>query len=98
MVASSESKVVEAAFSVNGFSFAGRSQSQGMLFVRLRDWSVREDPELKVQALMQRLARHFASSQQAMVVPVNPPPIQDLGPVNRDQHGRVAVLRDADGG
>ena len=36
-----EARVVDSAFQVNGFNFAGRGQNQGLLFVRFKDWSER---------------------------------------------------------
>jgi hydrophobe/amphiphile efflux-1 (HAE1) family protein len=74
-----ESAMVDATFTVNGYNFTGRGQNQGQLFVRLKDWSARTSPNLSVQALSDRINRHFASYQQAVVTPINPPPIRGLG-------------------
>jgi multidrug efflux pump len=74
-----EAAMVDAAFEVNGFSFAGRGQTQGLLFVHLKDWRERKGANLRVQALMGRLARRFAAFKDAAVIPINPPPIQGLG-------------------
>jgi hydrophobe/amphiphile efflux-1 (HAE1) family protein len=74
-----ESGIVDATFEVNGFNFAGRGQNQGFLFVHFRDFSVRTSPELKVQALTRRISQHFASYKAAVIVPINPPPIRELG-------------------
>jgi multidrug efflux pump len=49
------------------------------LFVRLKDWSARTSPDLSVKALTDRINKHFASYQQAVVTPINPPPIRGLG-------------------
>ena len=37
-----ETAAVDATFEINGLNFAGRGQSQGMVFVRFKDWSVRK--------------------------------------------------------
>jgi hydrophobe/amphiphile efflux-1 (HAE1) family protein len=74
-----ESRMVAATFEVNGNNFAGRGESQGLVFVRLKDWSQRSSPDLSAQALIGRLSRHFASYEDASIVPFNPPPIQGLG-------------------
>ena len=74
-----EAAAVEATFQINGFNFAGRSQSLGMVFVRFKDWAQRTSPDLTAQAVLARTAKHFASYQQALVVPVNPPAIPALG-------------------
>ena len=74
-----EADAVEAAFEINGLNFAGRGQTQGMVFVRFKDWSVRTRTELKAQAVLARTAKHFASYQNAVIVPVNAPTIPALG-------------------
>ena len=74
-----ESRMVEGVFAVAGFNYAGRGQTQGLLFVRLKDWSERKAANLKVQALVRRLSGHFASYKDAVIIPINPPPIPALG-------------------
>jgi multidrug efflux pump len=74
-----EAGAVQAAFEVTGLNFAGRGQNQGLVFVRFKDWSARTRAELKVQAVLARTARHFASYQDAVIVPINPPSIPALG-------------------
>ena len=74
-----ESRMVDAVFQINGNNFAGRGQNQGMLFVHFRDWSQRTRADLSVQALMKRVSAHFASYGTAVIIPVNPPPIRELG-------------------
>jgi hydrophobe/amphiphile efflux-1 (HAE1) family protein len=74
-----ESASVDAAFIVNGNNFAGRGQTQGMVFVHLKDWSQRTAADQSVQALIARTAKHFATYQDATITPVNPPPIRGLG-------------------
>ena len=74
-----ENKAVDGALEITGFTFAGRGQNSGLLFVRLKDWSLRRSNELKVQALIKRLSEHFAAYKDALVIPINPPPIPELG-------------------
>ncbi len=74
-----EAKMVDATFIVNGLNYAGRGQSQGQVFVRLKDWSQRAAPDLSAKALISRISEHFAAYKDATVIPVNPPPIQGLG-------------------
>jgi len=74
-----ENKMVAATFMVNGFNFAGRGQNQGQLFVQLKDWSQRASPDLSVHALIDRVSKNFGSYQDAVVTPINPPPIRGLG-------------------
>ena len=74
-----EADAVQAAFEVTGLNFAGRGQTQGMVFVRFKDWSQRTRADLTVQSVLARTARHFASYPDAVIVPVNPPSIPALG-------------------
>jgi multidrug efflux pump len=74
-----EGRIVDGAFQVAGFSFAGRGQGQGLLFVHFRPFDERESAELRAQALVGRIARHFAGYPGAIIVPVNPPAIPELG-------------------
>jgi multidrug efflux pump len=74
-----EARMVDAVFQISGFNFAGRGQNQGLLFVRFKDWGERTDRNLSVQALMGRIGARFATYGAAAVIPVNPPPIRELG-------------------
>jgi multidrug efflux pump len=74
-----QKSVVDSVFTVNGFSFAGRGQNAGLVFVRLKDYSERQRADQKVGALVGRMYGHFASYKDAMIIPVNPPSIPELG-------------------
>lgn len=74
-----EKSIVEAVFTVNGFSFAGRGQNSGLVFVRMKDYSERQHADQKVQALVGRMFARYAGYKDAMVIPVNPPSIPELG-------------------
>ncbi|MDB5865284.1 MAG: multidrug efflux transporter permease, partial [Betaproteobacteria bacterium] len=74
-----ESAMVDMVYEINGFNFAGRGQNQGLLFVHFRDFKVRTSPDLKVQTLVRRISQHFGSYKDAVIVPINPPPIRELG-------------------
>jgi multidrug efflux pump len=74
-----EKSMVDAVFTVNGFSFAGRGQNSGLVFVRMKDYSQRRSADLKVSALVSRMFGHFASYKDAMIIPFNPPSIPELG-------------------
>ncbi|TAM89815.1 MAG: efflux RND transporter permease subunit, partial [Candidimonas sp.] len=78
-LAQHERSVVDSTFEVSGFNYAGRGQNSGMVFVRLKDWSQRKADSEKVQALIRRISAHFASYKYANIVPINPPPIRELG-------------------
>ncbi|WP_321886244.1 efflux RND transporter permease subunit, partial [Burkholderia cenocepacia] len=74
-----EKEIVESAFTVNGFSFAGRGQNSGLVFVRLKDYSQRQHANQKVQALIGRMFGRYGSYKDALVIPFNPPSIPELG-------------------
>ena len=77
-----ESDMVESVFGVVGFSFAGQGQNLGLAFVRLKDWSEREDPSLSAQALAGRAFGAFSQLKGAMVFPIVPPSVIELGNVS----------------
>jgi multidrug efflux pump len=74
-----EKDMVSATFEVVGFSFAGRGQNAGIVFVRLKDWSERKSANLKVQALIPRAFAYFQTIKGASIFPINPPTIPELG-------------------
>ncbi|SDV51613.1 efflux RND transporter permease subunit [Chitinasiproducens palmae] len=74
-----EKNTVEAVFSINGFSFAGRGQNAAILFVRLRDWSERSAADQKIGALIGRSFGRFSQIKDATIYPINPPSIPELG-------------------
>ncbi|AYZ66151.1 efflux RND transporter permease subunit [Burkholderia multivorans] len=74
-----EKEIVESAFTVNGFSFAGRGQNSGLVFVRLKDYAQRQHANQKVQALIGRMFGRYSKYKDALVIPFNPPSIPELG-------------------
>ncbi|BBK38179.1 multidrug efflux RND transporter permease subunit [Allostella sp. ATCC 35155] len=74
-----EKESVLGTFSIVGFSFAGRGQNGAIVFTRLRDWSERTAPNLKVQALAQRTMARMAQIKDAMIFAIAPPPVPELG-------------------
>ena len=71
-----EAENVESVFSVIGFSFSGRGQNSGILFVKLKDWSEREDD---VQTIAGRAMGAFSQIKEAMIFAFVPPAITQLG-------------------
>src|SRR6202171_2494184 len=74
-----EAAAVDATFEIAGLNFAGRGQSQGLVFVRFKDWSMRKRADLTAQAVLARTAKHFSTYQDAVIVQINPPAIPGLG-------------------
>ena len=77
-----EGDVVESAFGVVGFSFAGQGQNMGLAFVQLKDWKDRPGAQQSVQALAGRAFGAFSQIRDAMVFPVVPPSVIELGNVS----------------
>ncbi len=77
-----ESENVESIFGVGGFSFGGAGQNMGLAFVRLKDWSERTSPGQSAQAMAGRAWGAFSQIQGAMVFPVVPPAVIELGNVS----------------
>lgn len=74
-----EAKHIESTFSVQGFSFAGSGQNNGMVFVKLKDWEERTAPDASVGALVGRAMGAFGQIKDAMVFALAPPPVTELG-------------------
>ena len=70
---------VEAIMTVSGISFAGRGQNMALAFVRLRDWELRDRPELKVAAVARKANIAFSQIRNAIVVAFPPPAVVELG-------------------
>ena len=79
---SEEGDVVDSMFAVAGFSFAGQGQNVGIAFVRLKDWNQRPDPSQSVQALAGRAFGALSQIRDAMVFPIVPPSVIELGNVS----------------
>ncbi|TLP48715.1 efflux RND transporter permease subunit [Cohaesibacter sp. CAU 1516] len=70
---------VQSLFSVVGFSFGGSGQNAGMAFVRMKDWSLRPGPQNSVQAEAGKAFGALMRVQGAMVFPIVPPAVIELG-------------------
>src|SRR6185503_2439743 len=70
---------IESFITVAGFSFNGRGQNSALSFGRLKDWSKRKGSEHTVEAVIARAADKFASIKDAIIFPLNPPAINELG-------------------
>lgn len=70
---------VKSCMTVVGISLAGRGQNQGLAFVMLKDWELRDRPELRVKAVAQKAMRSFAGIRNARVFAFPPPPVVELG-------------------
>ncbi len=74
-----ESDTVESVLTVSGFSFAGSGQNTGLLFVRLKDWSEREEAGMDVNSIAGRAMREFSQYRDANAYAFAPPAVPELG-------------------
>ena len=74
-----EKDAVESFMSVAGMSFGGRGQNVALGFAKLKDWDVRDRPDLKVDAVAGRAMRVFSQIRGAMVFAFPPPAVIELG-------------------
>ena len=77
-----EAENVDSMFGVSGFSFAGAGQNMGIAFVRLKDWKERTRPDQNVQAIAGRAFPALMQIRDAMVFPIVPPSVIELGNVS----------------
>ena len=77
-----ESKTVEGIITVAGFSFAGRGQNMGLAWVKLKDWKLRQSPDLKAPAIAKRAMGAFSQIKDGMAFAFSPPAVLELGVAN----------------
>ncbi len=70
---------VDKIITVAGFSFNGRGQNSALSFIRLKDWDQRPGDEHKAPAIIRRAFGAFSQIRDAIIFPVNLPPIPELG-------------------
>ncbi len=77
-----QKEAVESVMTISGFSFAGRGQNQGMAFIMLKDWKVRDRPDLRVKAVAGKAMQAFAGLRNAVAFAFAPPAVIELGQAN----------------
>ncbi len=70
---------LEGTFSIAGFSFAGASANQGLIFVPLKPYSQRKGEEHSAAAILNRVRPRLFGIQGAIVFATLPPAINGLG-------------------
>jgi hydrophobe/amphiphile efflux-1 (HAE1) family protein len=89
-----EKEAVESCMTITGFGFSGRAQTNGMAFIKLKDWGLRNPnlfisfkdwifrknrKDLKVKAVAERATRTFSQLRNSLVFAFPPPPVVELG-------------------
>ncbi|MCD6287332.1 MAG: efflux RND transporter permease subunit, partial [Anaerolineae bacterium] len=74
-----EKESVESCMTIVGMGFSGRAQNNGMVFAKLKDWKLRDRPDLRVKAIAGRAMGAFSGTREALVFAFPPPSIIELG-------------------
>ena len=75
----SEKEAVESCLTITGFGYSGRVQTNGMVFIKLKDWKLRNRSDLRVKAIAERATRAFSKIRNALVFAFPPPSVIELG-------------------
>ncbi len=74
-----ETEAVASTMTISGIGFSGRGQNNGMVFIKLKDWGLRDRSDLKAKAIAGRAMGALASIRSAMVFVFPPPAVSELG-------------------
>ena len=74
-----EKEAVDAVFNISGYGFSGRAQNNGLLFIKLKGWNLRNRSDLKAKAVAARAMKVFAGIRNARVFVFPPPAVTELG-------------------
>ena len=74
-----EKDAVEGIFTMSGQNQSGRGQNIGMAFIKLKDWKLRNKPELRASVIADRAMRAFSQIRNARVYAFTPPAVIELG-------------------
>jgi len=74
-----EKEAVESCMTIVGTGFSGRAQNNGMVFVKMKDWKLRDRPDLRAKAVAGRAMGAFGRLREAMVFAFPPPSVIELG-------------------
>ncbi|OGR25892.1 MAG: multidrug efflux RND transporter permease [Desulfobacterales bacterium RIFOXYA12_FULL_46_15] len=74
-----QKEAVKSLFTSSGFSFAGSGQNMGIGFVQLKDWNLRQRPDLKAKAVAGKAMGALSQVKDAMIFAFPPPAVLELG-------------------
>jgi HAE1 family hydrophobic/amphiphilic exporter-1 len=74
-----EKEGVESCMTISGIGFSGRAQNNGIVFVKLRDWELRNRPDLRAKAIVDRAMKAFPKIRNALAFVFPPPAVVELG-------------------
>ncbi|HSB37243.1 MAG TPA: efflux RND transporter permease subunit, partial [Thermoanaerobaculia bacterium] len=70
---------VKSCGAVSGIGFSGRGQNQGMVFVQLKDWKLRDRPGLRAKDVAGKAMRALWAQRGAIIFAFPPPAVVELG-------------------
>jgi HAE1 family hydrophobic/amphiphilic exporter-1 len=74
-----EKEAVESCMTITGVGFSGRVQANGLVFIKLRDWKLRNRSDLRAKAVAERATKAFSQIRNALVFAFPPPSVIELG-------------------
>ena len=74
-----EKEAVDTVMTITGIGFSGRAQNNGMVFIRLKDWHLRDRHDLKAPAIAGRAMVALSGIRNALVYTFQPPAVSELG-------------------
>jgi hydrophobe/amphiphile efflux-1 (HAE1) family protein len=74
-----EKEAVASCMAISGVSFSGRGQNNGMVFIKLKDWKLRDRDDLKAKAIAGRAMGALSTIRNAMIFTFPPPAVVELG-------------------
>ena len=74
-----EQEAVESTMTIGGIGFSGRGQNNGMVFIKLKDWKLRDRSDLKAKVIAGRAMAALSNIRGALVFVFPPPAVPELG-------------------
>ena len=74
-----EKEAVASTMAIVGYGFSGRAQNNGMVYIKLKDWELRDREDLRVKAVAQRATEALSSIRGAQIFVFPPPAVMELG-------------------
>jgi len=74
-----EKDSVDSCMTICGMSFSGRAQNSGMMFVKLKDWKLRQREDMRVKAIAGRAMAALSRIRDGIIFVFPPPSVIELG-------------------
>ena len=74
-----EKEAVESSMTISGMGFSGRAQNNGLVFIRLKEWHLRNRSDLRAKAIAERATKIFSQFRNSLVFVFPPPSVIEMG-------------------